>query len=123
MIQVYYMYCALNFIVIPSAPPQIIRHQILWVGDPCAEGLIESDWGYRPQSQTDNSPLKAPHARWSPKSQLPMKQEWGGGGRAGPAEGLDGGLYSLVEQPVCPAPGITQSPSVSLLCSVSPASL
>ena len=114
MIKVHYMYCVLNFYYYSISSTS--GHQALGPGNPCAEGLIESDWGYRPKSQTDNSPLTAPNTRWSPKSQLPMKQEQGGGGHAGPAEGQPWGLYMLVGQPVAPALGITQSPSVSLRC-------
>ena len=34
MIQVHYIYCTLYSISITSAPPQIIRPQILYTGDP-----------------------------------------------------------------------------------------
>ena len=39
MIQVRYTYCALC-IIITSAPPQIIRHEIPEVEDPCFSGLL-----------------------------------------------------------------------------------
>ena len=38
MIQVHYIYCELYLITIISAPPQIIGHEILEVGDPWSRG-------------------------------------------------------------------------------------